>query len=464
VSRSGLIGIGLAACLLAALGVVSASCIDTSGLAGGAPLESDGAAVVDTGPANPDPCGKDLQNDLANCGTCGNVCGFGANSFPLCTAGACKIGCNTQYGNCDNNDKNGCETVLAADPANCNACGRDCGGGTCTTGQCGPVNLSPKVDAGLPNGYPISLALDASSIYYGWYSNTTGLVDIVKLDKTTGDAVILASGTSYYQFLTADADPNGFVYFIRSATADFPVGGPYTSTDAAILKVAKTSPDGGVQTPIIVAGGAVGAAGGPIVDSNTHIAVTTSGIYFSEYGFSATAGGGVFKCPLTGACAPVQLAPNEYGTYGLALDTAAFVFNNVQTGTVFTCPIAGCPASPTSLQTASQARVMAIDAANYYWINSESASINKADRTSNTVTTLASGQSNPYGIAVDEKNVYWVTPNNPGVLNECAIAGCSGTPTTLVPNLSAAEGVAVDATAVYWFTQTTGGSVFKVVK
>jgi hypothetical protein len=445
---------------------VSSSCIDTSGLAGGAPLEGDGAAVVDTGPVNPDPCGKDLQTDLANCGTCGNVCGFGANSFPLCTAGKCTIGCNTTYGNCDNNDANGCETVLATDPANCNACGRDCGGGTCTAGQCGPVNLAPKLDAGLDTGYPVSLALDANSIFYGWYNQSAGTYDIVKLDKTSGDAVILASGNNlYYEYLTVDADPNGFVYFIRPWATGFPAGGPYTSADGAIVKVAKTSPDGGIQTPIVVAGGAVGAAGGPFVDGNTHISVTSSGIYYSIYGYAGTTGSGVFKCPLTAPpCTPTQLAPNEPYMYGLALDNAGFVFNNAQSQTVFTCPIVGCPASPTSLQTTSQARVMAIDAANYYWINSEAASINKADRTSNTVTVLASGQNNPYGIAVDEKNVYWVSPNTPGVLDECAIAGCGGTPTTLVPNLSAAEGVAVDTTAVYWFTETTGGSVYKVVK
>ena len=82
-----------------ALGVVSVSCLNTSGLADGPEPPAD--ASLDTSPANPNPCGKDLQNDPGNCGMCGNACGIGANSFPLCTAGVCKIGCNTQNGNCE---------------------------------------------------------------------------------------------------------------------------------------------------------------------------------------------------------------------------------------------------------------------------------------------------------------------------------------------------------------------------
>jgi hypothetical protein len=456
--------------LLAALGVVSSSCIDTSGLAGGPPL-ADGSTVTDTGPANPDPCGKDLQTDLGNCGSCGNVCGFGANSFPLCTAGKCTIGCNTQFGNCDGNDTNGCEVSLAADPANCNACGRDCGGGTCTAGQCGAVNLAPKVDAGLDDGYPISLAIDATSIFFGWYSSTNAMYDLVKLDKTSGVAVILATGTMFStSYIAVDADPNGFIYLPRPLTMYFGQVAPSTnptSADGAILKVAKTSPGGVLQTPIIVAGSDQGAPGGLFVDGNTHVTVTSDGIYFSEYGvdYYSVINGGVFKCPLTAPpCSPEQLAPNEYGIYGMALDGAGFAFDNVQSDTAFTCPLVGCPATPTTLQTSVQARVMLVDAANYYWIDQSNNSIVEVNRTTSTLTSLATGQISPYWVAIDDKNVYWVSSGSPGTLSACAIAGCAGAPTVLVPNLTQAREVVADTTAIYWISSTTGGSVYKVIK
>ncbi len=468
VLRSVVFRVAAAVVGFAALAGVSASCLDTSGLAGGAEPVVDSGPVEDTAPVNPNPCGKDLQNDLANCGTCGNVCGFGANSFPLCTAGACKIGCNTNFGNCDNDDKNGCEDALAGDPKNCSACGRDCGGGSCMTGQCGPVNLAPKVDAGLADGYPVAMALDATSIFYAWY-NTVGTYDLVKLDKATGVPVVLASGPGYpsqFTYFTVDSDPNGFVYYPRVLTTYFPVGmPPYTSADGAIMKLSKTSPDGGLQTPTMVTGVPQGAAGGQFIDGNTRIVVTAAGIYYSLYGYSAVTGSGVFKCPLTGACAaPAQLAPNQYGAYSLSVDATSFAFNNLQTQTVITCPIVGCPAMPTQLAATTNARLLFEDAANYYWINQNNASIVKMDKATSTATPLASGQPSPYSLAVDEKTVFWVGTNNPATIASCPIAGCAGSPTPLVPNLTAVRGLAVDDKALYWFTQTTGGSIFKVVK
>jgi hypothetical protein len=70
---------------------------------------------------------------------------------------------------------------------------------------------------------------------------------------------------------------------------------------------------------------------------------------------------------------------------------------------------------------------------------------------SNGSTTLAAGQSNPEGIAVDATGVYW-TNNGPswnsGTVMKVPIAG--GAVSTLAAGQGLGDGIAVDSTSVYW--------------
>jgi hypothetical protein len=69
----------------------------------------------------------------------------------------------------------------------------------------------------------------------------------------------------------------------------------------------------------------------------------------------------------------------------------------------------------------------------------------------------------PYGIAVDNANVYWAnygTGADAGTIMMCAVAGCGGHPTTLASGQDGAYGVTVKAGNIYWTTQN-GGSVMK---
>jgi hypothetical protein len=52
--------------------------------------------------------GFNLQTDMMNCGTCGNVCTAALGTNP-CTAGACTPMCNLGAANCDGDPDNGCE-------------------------------------------------------------------------------------------------------------------------------------------------------------------------------------------------------------------------------------------------------------------------------------------------------------------------------------------------------------------
>ncbi len=68
----------------------------------------------------------DTTSDPAHCGGCGNACPS-QHAQASCVASTCKSGaCDPGWGDCDGDPANGCETNLGVDPANCTACGEAC--------------------------------------------------------------------------------------------------------------------------------------------------------------------------------------------------------------------------------------------------------------------------------------------------------------------------------------------------
>ena len=77
------------------------------------------------------------------------------------------------------------------------------------------------------------------------------------------------------------------------------------------------------------------------------------------------------------------------------------------------------------------------------------------------VTTVASGQTNPSGLAVDSSGVYWTNRYANGAIMRAPHAG--GTVVELATGQNGAHGIALDANAVYW-TNTEGGEIQMVSK
>jgi hypothetical protein len=96
-----------------------------------------GASNCDGDDANG--CEVDNTADANNCGACGTVCNL-PNATPKCAASACSIDtCASGFSDCDQDPKNGCETVTGCDPNNCGGCGIVCGDPTkpyCAAGVC----------------------------------------------------------------------------------------------------------------------------------------------------------------------------------------------------------------------------------------------------------------------------------------------------------------------------------------
>jgi hypothetical protein len=88
-----------------------------------------------------DGCERDTTNDADNCGACGTSCLGAAHAEPACEEQACTLGtCLPNYGNCDADPDNGCETLLLRSDAHCGTCEQPCDPGlSCVSGACEPV-------------------------------------------------------------------------------------------------------------------------------------------------------------------------------------------------------------------------------------------------------------------------------------------------------------------------------------
>jgi hypothetical protein len=106
-------------------------------------------------------CETNLNTTVGSCGACGRACSL-PNATAACAAGGCTVAaCAANFGNCDGNAANGCETDLRGSNGNCGRCGTACGAGTvCSNGACGSICGSGTTYCG---GRCVDLASDVAN-------------------------------------------------------------------------------------------------------------------------------------------------------------------------------------------------------------------------------------------------------------------------------------------------------------
>jgi hypothetical protein len=299
---------------------------------------------------------------------------------------------------------------LTCDPGNCGACGHDCGGGSCGSGQCRPIALAS--DESGPGG----LAVDDAGVY--WIDNFSGEVRFISLDG--GGLGTLATGqagpvgiavTPTHVYWTNNTDstvqqcskstctPSVFAQANRPA---------YLAASSSALYWANMGSYGSLQ-------GASLSDGGPAIDTDAggsgfnDVAVNGTTVY---WGASA----GVYGAPLAGG-KPALAAADPSGVLALAVTATTLYWTNSM-GTIHSQDIGAT--IPSQLHSGEQHPTgMAVDAKFVYWVDSDTGYVFRAPldaKDETTTVAIASGQTSPYRIAVDEKFVYWTNGGNGGAL------------------------------------------------
>lgn len=169
----------------------------------------------------PDGCETQVAADPANCGGCAARCEL-PNATARCTGAKCSVeSCSDGFMDCNGDATDGCETNILADPSRCGSCSNDCtssaGNWSCDDGQCA-VSQCPDGQADCDGNSANGCETDTTSsvLHCGFCRNICNLPNATA--KCEGSQCLIDSCTP--GFADCDGlDSNGCETNLKTSTA-----------------------------------------------------------------------------------------------------------------------------------------------------------------------------------------------------------------------------------------------------
>ena len=329
-------------------------------------------------------------NPSDGCGAQTTPCSL-PNATATCQAGACAVfQCAADYGDCNAQAADGCETSLRTSNADCGACGQACtGGATCIDGVCS-VGCAPP----LTSCSGTCADLVTSTAHCGGCS--TGCASAYDQTATC------VNGMCVYSAMTCPPGQTSCNGDCVDTTRDpSNCGGCYTSCYANGLVGVCTNgqcspcPSGLVTCP--------NPAGLPFPCVDTRRSIANCGACGAGCSANQTCSMGTCV-PLTSAAFVTGIAVDD-----MAVDDTSIYFVSSGAGTVSVLPKTGGTA-PRTLATGEAKPVhIALDAQYVYYSANLGGAIKRVPKNGATPAAVVVPTTQPTELVVDSQRVYWVS-------------------------------------------------------